>query len=121
MLKNFGYGGVYRDDDVTIGITLENPLDYDLSADVLAFEVKTESKHSGVDAPQTNGITLYIMDEDNRMYNARNTECKRSDTELNKHTWLITTDLKPELLYQAIRVAFYYKPHDRIHIIKLQH
>ena len=44
MLKHFDYSGSYHDEEITIGITLENPLTHGLAADTLVFSVTVDQK-----------------------------------------------------------------------------
>jgi len=125
LLKNFKFSGNYQDENLSIHIMLENPTDYGLEADSLVFGVTAKSKNGG--ALQVNDITFYIMDEANHMYNTRsmpapNVEDYNDGNEpAYRPDWLVVTDLKQEFLYQDLRVAFYYKPCQKINIIELNH
>ena len=46
MLKNLGYDGAYNDKNISVSILLENPLEHDLDAQMLAFSVKVKGKSS---------------------------------------------------------------------------
>ena len=128
MLKNSGYSGAYRDDDITVDVIMENPLNHGLNADTLAFGVMVKPANNSTVSPRLDDVAFYIMDEANNLYNTRTAVWKRSDAETDDpdddksaHTLrqLIYAALKPEWLYQDMRVAFHYKEHDFIGIISL--
>jgi hypothetical protein len=129
MLNRIGYYGVYKDNDISVSIMLENPLEYGLDAELLVFSVVIKPHSGDVVVIQLNDFAFYIMDADNRLYNAYVAPDLRLgtgvviDTDDPPHTLraLITADFKHEYLYQALRVAFYYKPCNRVELIRLEH
>ena len=130
MLKDFGYAGTYRNDDISVDAILENPLNYGLKADLLAFLVTIKHKHDNVHALRLEDFKFYLMDESDQLHNVRSVEdisldaivtaANESDSPHILKT-LITIDLKHELLYQDIRIAFCYQSQDCIKIINLNH
>ena len=125
MLKNLKFSGVYHDENLSIHVTLENPANYSLDASMLVFSVAAKDKSGGAIKPED--INCYVMDEANHMYNTRcmsapSVESNNNDNEPTyRPGWLIVTDFKPDFLYQDLRIAFYFKPCNKISIIELNH
>jgi hypothetical protein len=127
MLKLYGYDGVYRDDNITVSVLLENPREFNIKVDAIAFSVMMKDKNG--DILPSDDFTFYVTDEANIMYNTRqapylipDTDAYGDDDEPVSHPHiLIYTDFRPEFLFQDIRVAFYYCPIKKIRIIDLEH
>ena len=126
MLKHLKFSGVFHDDNLSVSVTFENPVNYGLEMSALLFSVTAKDKGGGV-APSMGDFTFYIMDESNHMYNARNIPAPAMTTPADddepspQPDWLILTDFKPEFLYQDLQVAFYHGPYQKINIIELHH
>jgi hypothetical protein len=128
MLKNFGYGGAYRDKNISVSVLLENPLDYGIDAAKLVFSVALKHKNGGT-PPRFENFTFYIMDESNHSYNLQNTPCLNHDTEaaaddndpVQRPDGLIITDINHAFLFQDLRIAFSYRNRTDIRIIELKH
>ena len=70
MLKDYNCFGVYRDDNLTINVMLENPIEHSLSADLLVFSVTIEPRDKAMCKPEVGtDITFYITDESGHIYN----------------------------------------------------
>ena len=127
MLKNFGYDGAYHDEDISVSIMLENPLDWELETTALVFSVALRAKNKDLSQLSMLDFTFYIMDESNRLYNTEIRLCskimyKEKDNEpIRQPDGLVCADFKHEFLFQDLRIAFYYQPYEKLHIIKLQH
>ena len=127
MLKNFGYDGTYRDEKISVSVMLENPLDYGLEATELVFSVIVKGRNDS--SARLEDFTFYVMDEANRLYNThRTTRFKHSgeegpvdDEPPVTPDALVTTRLHHEFLFQDLRIAFFYRPHETIHVIALKH
>ena len=128
MLKNFGYGGAYRDENISVSVLLENPLDYGIEAAKLVFSVVLKDRNSDT-SPRLEDFTFYIMDERNHLYNLQNTPCVNHDTEaaadgndpVQRPDGLIMTDINHHFLFQDLRIAFNYRNRTGIRIIELKH
>ena len=129
MLKNYGYDGAYRDDNISVSVMLENPLEYGLEADTLVFGVILKAKNSEASVPRLEDFTFSIMDEADRLYETQSIPCSKSDTEMasedgepaRKPDGLITTGFNHDFLFQDLRIAFYCPPYEKTHIIELKH
>lgn len=125
MLKNFGYDGVYYNQDITVSVLLENPSDYDLEATTLVFSVTIKDKRSGTTNLHLEDFSFYIMDEQNYIYNTKKAIGLQSSVNDNEPVRnpdiLILTEFRPEFLFQDLRIAFYYEPCQQFHIIELKH
>ena len=129
MLKNYGYGGAYRDDKISVSVLLESPLEYGLEANNLVFSVTLNSKNNEAAVPRLEDFTFHIMDEAGRLYNTENAPCLKPDTEMSAKTeepirkpdWLIVTTFNHEFLFQDLRIAFLYRPYGKTNIIELSH
>ena len=127
MLKNFGYGGAYRDENLSISVLLENPLDYEIETTKLVFSVVLKDKSGSI--PKLEDFAFYIMDESNRLFSAESKPYTNHDTELTtdhdepvrKPDWLIITDFNHDFLFQDLRIAFNILHQSSIRIIELRH
>lgn len=127
MLKNLGYDGVYRDQDITVSALLENPLDFGLDAGTLVFSISIRNKRKGAKNLTLEDLSFYIMDEKDRIYSTQKmpyippTEGARAedDEPLPDPDGLILTDFKHEFLFQDMRIAFRYGPYQQLRIIEL--
>jgi len=123
MLKNKGYTGAYNDENISVGVLLENPLNYKLEAVQLVFSITVANKDDN-SSLKTNDFAFYIMEETNQLHNTHIIipEVIPNDNEsVHPPHVLICTELKPEFLFQDLRIAFFYVPYGKIHIIKLKH
>jgi hypothetical protein len=129
MLKKYGYAGNYHDEDISVGILLENPLDIGLEADTLVFSVTLRGKSNTVNAPRLEDFNFYLMDEDNNLYNAPITlytdltaaAVSSNDEPPRRPDGLIKVGFKHEFLFQDLRIVFYYRPYARLNVIKMKH
>jgi hypothetical protein len=127
MLKNYGYDGAYHDENLSVSVLLENPTKHGLDMTELAFSVMARGK-SG-ETPQLDDFAFYIMDEANHLYNTRRALYSKAaieiapddDEPVRRPDGLIHTDFKHDFLFQDLRIAFYYRPYQRIIIIGLEH
>ena len=116
MLKKFGYDGAYRDENISVSVMLENPLVHGLDSTALVFSVTVKGKRG--DTPRLDDFTFYVMDEGNRLYNARNipyplptAKVDQEDSEPERQPdGLILTEFKHDFLFQDLRIAFSYRP-----------
>ena len=131
MLKNMSYEGTYRDEDITISVVLENPLDCSLNVNTLAFCVFVESNHDDNAATDMDDFVFYVMDDNYHLYNMQFVPYTNSrpttlpyepedDEPITIPSGVIYTELRPEFIFHDLRVAFYYRRYDRMEIIKLQ-
>ena len=128
MLKNYGYGGAFRDENITVSLLLENPLDHGLEASALVFSVSLSAKNNSL-IPHIEDFTFYIMDEDNRLYNTQKmpiidcaVEAGLDDEEpILQPDILIYADFQYNFLFQDLRICFRYRHYDSIRIIELTH
>lgn len=129
MLKNLGYDGVYRDQDITVNALLENPLDFGLDAGTLVFSISIRNKRKGAKNLTLEDLSFYIMDEKDRIYSTQKmpyippTEGARAedDEPLPDPEGLILTDFKHEFLFQDMRIAFRYGSSQQLHTIELKY
>lgn len=125
MLKNFGYDGVYYNQDIAVSVLLENPSDYDLEAATLVFSVTIRDKRNGTANLHLEDFSFYIMDEQNHIYNTKKAAGLQSSVKDNEPVRnpdiLILTEFRPEFLFQDLRIAFYYEPYRQFHLIELRH
>jgi hypothetical protein len=111
---------------MNIDVIMRNPLDYGLESVTMVFDVMVRSKQDGVTLT-LDDFAFYIMDEDNRLYNTRNSShselgsAAEAVIEDTRHTsrGLILTELRHEWLYQDMRLLFCRKPDARFGVIKL--
>ena len=127
MLKNFSYYGTYHDENLTIGLLLENPIDYGQDAAVITFSVTLKAASNKGVPPRLEDFTFYLMDEGNRIFNTIFVTALASATVIDdvepvcKPDGLILAEFKPEYLFQDLRIAFYDRSHEKINIIELRH
>lgn len=130
MLKNLGYAGVYHDERISVSVLLENPLDLRLQPAVLAFSVMLRTKNSIPGIPAIpEDFTFYVIDEAHRMYNTTSTPYFNVDTKndpfdvepTRRPDMIIHTEFRHEFMFQDLCIAFYYRPEQKINIIRLQH
>lgn len=130
MLRNLGYDGVYHDQNISVGVLLENPLDYGLESTMLVFSVSIKDKRNRRENLNIEDFSFYMMDEQNYIYNmqkitgfhlkAKITET--ADVSIQKPAVaLIFVGFKPEFLYENLRIAFYSVLEHSFHIIELKH
>ena len=127
MLKSYGYDGVYNDENLSVSVLLENPLEHGLDATQLVFSVTLRAKNSA--APKLEDFTFYVMDEADRMYNtqsAPHSEPTAKATPEDEESArcpdiLLHADFRHDFLFQDLRIAFYYRLYQRINIIALKH
>lgn len=128
MLKNLGYDGAYNDENISVNILLENPMDWDFEETNLVFSIALRGKKESAIAIKFEDFNFYIMDEANYLHNTRSVSRSRrvieaidDDEPIRQPDGLILTDFKPSFLFQELRIAFYYQPYRRIIIIELKH
>ena len=129
MLKNFGYDGAYRDENISVSVLLENPLEHGFEANTLIFSVTFKAMNSDTAVPRLEDFTFQIMDEANRLYNTQSMPYLKSEIEMNSEDdelvrepdGLIITNLNHEFLFQDLRIAFLYRPNGKTNIIELKH
>ena len=129
MLKNYGYDGAYRDDNISVSVLLENPSEYGFEANTLVFSVILKAKNSETSVPRLEDFTFFIIDEADRLYKTQSILCSKSGTErtsedeepVSKPDGLIITDFNHDFLFQDLRIAFYYPPYEKANIIELNH
>ena len=126
MLKNFGYGGAYRDVSVSVSVTLENPLECGLEATELVFSVALRAKNG--DTLKLEDFTFCVMDEANQLYKTQSIPYTKPDIEIisddepvRRPDGLIHTGFMHEFLFQDLRIAFHYRPYKKLKIIALKH
>ena len=128
MLKNLGYDGVYHDQNLSVSVLLENPLDFGLKPAMMVFSVTVKDKRDPMANLNIEDFTFYILDEQNRIYNMQkviglqpNVEIAAKDDEpIRRPDALILTEFKHEFLFQDLRMVFCCKPYPQFHIIQLQ-
>jgi hypothetical protein len=132
MLKLISYDGTYRDENITVSVVLENPLDYGLATTALAFSVVVKDKNGNNTSPHIDDFVFYLMDENFRLHNMQFIQHANSrpiaslplasedDEPIRIPNGIIHTVLQPEFIFYDLRVAFYYRRSDRIEIIRLQ-
>ena len=126
MLKNLGYDGVYHDENISVSVLLENPLDYGLNATELLFSVTLRAQNGSQNALRMDDFTFYVMDEANRIYNAQTAlysqpadETTLDDEPIRQPHGFIHTHFEYDFLFQDLRIAFFYLPYRKISIIEL--
>ena len=126
MLKNLGYNGAYRDENISVSILLENPMEHGLEPTDLAFSVTLISKNG--EPPRMKDFAFYVMDETNRLHNTKDApyvkhapEPYEDDEPVCCPNGLIHTDFTHDFLFQDLRIAFYYRPYMKISLIKMKH
>jgi len=126
MLKYLKFSGLFHDENFSVNITLENPLDYGFTVETLLFSVNINAKDNKVISLQQKDFKFYIMDEAEYLYNTQNIQTPVNAKPINEELEyqperLIFTDFKHDFLYQDLRMAFYYRPYRRFNIIELRH
>ena len=129
MLKNYGYGGAYRDDNISVSVLLENPLEYGLEANTMVFSVTLNARNSETAVPRFEDFTFHIMDEASGLHSTKSVAFLESDTAtisedgepIRKPDGLIVTTFNHEFLFQDLRVAFAYLPYGKTNVIELSH
>lgn len=125
MLKNLGYDGAYNDENISVSVLLENPLEHDLDAQMMTFSVKVKEKGGTSTMSGLEDFTFYVMDESNHLHNVKVSPYLKGMPEdeepVYKPEGLIYTELQHDFLFQDLRIAFYYCPYAKINIINLKH
>ena len=129
MLKNRGYGGIYHDQDISVSVLLENPLDCGLESASLVFSVIIRDKRTGSAKLRPEEFSFYLMDEHNLIYNTQKVfgqypkiqEIPEDGEPVREPDCLIFTEFRPEFLFQDLRIVFYDGHHRQFHIIELRH
>ena len=123
MLKHIKFSGIFHDDNLSVHVTLENPLDYGLEVTTLVFSVTVKAK-SNTDVVMGD-FAFFIIDEAGCMYDAKYVSTPTITTDIDEPEQqpdgLILTDFKHEFLYQDLRIAFKYRPYQSISIIELNY
>ena len=129
MLKNYGYGGAYRDENISVSVLLENPLEYGFEANTLVFSVSLKAKNVETAVPRLEDFKFHIMDETNHFYDTQVVPYSKADIEMTsednepvrKPDGLITANFKHDFLFQDLRIAFLYRPYGKANTIELKH
>jgi hypothetical protein len=125
MLKNLGYDGAYRDELISVSVLLENPLEHGLNVTALAFSVAIRAVNASAVMPRPEDFTFYIMDESDALHNAERSlylkNAPDSDEPVLMPDMLIHTGFRHSFLFQDLRIAFYFRPYEKINIIGLKH
>lgn len=129
MLKYIKFSGVFRDENLSVSVTLENPRDYGFEATNLLLSIMVRSKNGAGATLNLEDFTYYVMDEAGRLYNAQSIPYSRPDVEtafeydepVQCPDGLLYTYFKHDFLFQDMRIAFDYRPYQRISIIELRH
>lgn len=128
MLKKSGYNGAYNDQNISVNVLLENPVDCGLEETNLVFSIRLRGKKESDAIVKIQEFTFYIMDEANCLHSTRIMLCPTGTVEttiddepIRQPGGLILTEFKHDFLFQDLRIAFYYKPYRRIIIIELKH
>lgn len=129
MLKNLGYYGTYHDQDISISVLLENPLHCGLEPSKLVFSVIVKDKLKQAQALGLSDCTFYIMDEQNRIYNAEKLLGVQPEMEapavegeeVHHPDGLIAADCRPEFLFQDLRIVVYCEAGQKFRVIPLRH
>lgn len=127
MLKNFGYDGVYNDENISVSVLLENPIDWNFEETNLVFSIALRGKKESAVAIKLEDFNFYIMDETNHLHNTRSVsrpkriiEIIDDEEPIRQPDGLILAEFKPGFLFQDLRIAFYYQPYRRILLITLK-
>ena len=122
MIEDIFYGGTYRDDNIVVTVTLEDPASLGISASKLVFTVAA-TKTDGEAFPEDSCV-FYLMQDNNSIQNTGFIPLESSRNVGSGATChmegIISTEFRHEYLFQCLRVAFYYLPYDRIEIIQLK-
>ena len=127
MLKHLKFSGSFRDENLSVSVTLENPADYGFEAATLLLSVAVKGKNSNGITPKMENLEFYVMDEANRLYYAKSIPItavklnQGADEPVYQPDGLIHTYFKHDFLFQDMRIAFDYWPYRRISIIELSH
>lgn len=128
MLKKLGYNGAYNDQNISVNVLLENPVDCGLEETNLVFSIRLRGKKESAAIVKIQEFRFYIMDETNCLHNTRIMLCPTGiaettvdDEPMRQPDGLILADFKHSFLFQDLRIAFYYQPYRRIIIIGLEH
>lgn len=129
MLKNLGYDGLYRDQDISVSALLENPLDFGLDAGMLVFSITIRDKRAGPKNLTIEDFSFYIMDEQGHTYSAQKIPYIQpitgagveDDEPIRDPDGLILTEFRHEFLFQDLRIAFRYGPNQQLHIFELKY
>lgn len=111
MLNNYNYDGFYRDNNFMVSVTLTNPNEIDINNYMLTFDVLLKSENN----INLANFSFYIIDCNNNMHNMvmLNNNCGKYNQAI------VHTKLQPIFLYNDIRIAFYYKPYNKLLIIDM--
>ena len=71
MLKHLKFSDIFSNDDLSVHITLENPMLYDFTAKDLLFSVTAVAKNNNGIGLKPEDFAFYIMDESGCMYDTR--------------------------------------------------
>lgn len=129
MLKNLGYYGTYHDQNVSVSVLLENPLNYGVESSKLAFSVMVKNKQNSAETLDFKNCTFYIMDEKNHIYNTEKVfgvpptieATAVEDETICRPDGLIFADFRPEFLFQTLRIVVYCESCRQFYVIELKH
>ena len=128
MLKDFAYQGAYRNKDMDISFMLENPLVHDITADTLVFKVIIKTRDGDIDAPSLDRFSFYLMDEAATIHKFELVPCWganaatiKGDDEPQCSCCLIYTGLRPEFLFQDLRIVLYERQYNKLELVRLEY
>ena len=127
MLKHLKFSGIFSDDDLSVHITLENPMLYGFTVADLLFSVTARAKNNSAISLKPEEFAFYVMDESGCMYDTRYmttpaiTNTQYDEEPYPQPDWLIVACFKADFLYQDLRIAFNCYPYQKLCIIELQH
>lgn len=125
MLKHLGYSGTYNDENISVSILLENPIEHPLQPILLTFSVRVQIKSNHPNILRPENIAFYILDESNDLHNTKKLpyliDIPDDDEPVCKPDYLICAAFKHDYIFQDLRIAFYYRPYEKINIINLKH
>ena len=127
MLKHLKFSGIFRDENLSVEVTLENPSNYGLEATNLVFSVAARGKDSEGISPSLEDMTFFVMDEADRLHTAQCiptpvVEVDLADDEPDyRPDGLVYTYFEHGFLFQDLRIAFDFQHYERLCIIELRH
>jgi hypothetical protein len=123
MFEDINYGGLYEDNNISVSITLIDPIQYDLEANRLTFQINISSIND--DDLHEEDFTFYLMTDNNRIQNTafilQKLDKSKDDTEPNYIQGYIHTDFNFDYIFQSLRIALFFQPFGYIMLIPLRH
>lgn len=116
MIRDFTFGGGYRDKKLKITAILAIPAEYGREDDEFLIDVTITSMY----IPRLREYSFYIMGGERRIYNATDvTELSREGR--STITVLAAFQFRPDFLYSDIRFGFLYEPYSHVKFFGLNH